>query len=70
MENGPLQTVTTDILNGIERRADLIAIPKTNTPIAKAPGVFRPFFDRFGFRGQTIPRAIELASATRPPLGH
>lgn len=66
----PLQTVTTDILNGIERRADLIAIPKTNTPIAKAPGVFRPFFDRFGFRGQTIPRAIELASPTGPPLGH
>jgi NAD(P)-dependent dehydrogenase (short-subunit alcohol dehydrogenase family) len=60
----PLQAVTTGILNGIERRADLIAIPRTNTPIAKAPGVFRPFFDRFGFRGQTVPRAIELASRT------
>jgi NAD(P)-dependent dehydrogenase (short-subunit alcohol dehydrogenase family) len=66
----PLQTVTTDILNGIERRADLIAIPKTNTPIAKAPGVFRPFFDRFGFRGQTIPRAIELASPAGSALRH
>ena len=61
----PLQTVITDIVNGIERRADLIAIPKSNTLIAKAPGLFRPFFDRFGFRGQTVPRAIELASSTR-----
>lgn len=65
-----LQTVTTDILNGIERRADLIVIPKTNTPIAKAPGVFRPFFDRFGFRGQTVRRAIELASPTGSALRH
>ena len=48
----PLHTVITDILNGIERRADLIAIPKTNAPITKAPGVFRPFFDRFGFRAR------------------
>lgn len=61
----PLQTVITDIVNGIERRVDLIAIPKSNTLIAKAPGLFRPFFDRFGFRGQTVPRAIELASSTR-----
>jgi NAD(P)-dependent dehydrogenase (short-subunit alcohol dehydrogenase family) len=60
----PVETVVTAIVNGIERRADLIAIPKSNTPIAKAPGIFRPFFDRFGFRGQTIPRAIELACST------
>ena len=33
----PLHTVITDILNGIERRADLIAIPKTNAPISEAP---------------------------------
>jgi NAD(P)-dependent dehydrogenase (short-subunit alcohol dehydrogenase family) len=65
-----LQTVTTDILNGIERRADLIAIPKTNAPITKAPGVFRPFFDRFGFRGQTIAHAIELASPSRSGPRH
>lgn len=66
----PLHTVTTDILNGIERRADLIAIPKTNAPITKAPGVFRPFFDRFGFRGQTVARAIELAAPGRSGLRH
>lgn len=66
----PLHTVTTDILSGIERRADLIAIPKTNAPITKAPGVFRPFFDRFGFRGQTVARAIELASPGRSGPHH
>jgi NAD(P)-dependent dehydrogenase (short-subunit alcohol dehydrogenase family) len=65
----PLQTVITDIVDGIERRADLIAIPKTNTLIAKAPGLFRPLFDRVGFRGQTVPRATELASSASPPRG-
>jgi hypothetical protein len=62
----PLQTVITGIVDEIERRADLIAIPKTNTLIAKAPGLFRPFFDRVGFRGQTVPRAIELACTAGP----
>jgi NAD(P)-dependent dehydrogenase (short-subunit alcohol dehydrogenase family) len=66
----PLHTVITDILHGIERRADLIAIPKTNAPITKAPGVFRPLFDRFGFRAQTVARAIELASPGRSGLRH
>jgi hypothetical protein len=61
----PLHTVTTDILNGTQRRAHLIAIPKTNAPITKAPGIFRPFFDRFGFRRQTVARAIELVSPGR-----
>ena len=66
----PLHTVTTDILSGIERRADLIAIPKTNAPITKAPGVFRRSSTDSGL-GQTVARAIELASpAGRPtPLG-
>ena len=53
----PLQTVITGIVDEIERRADLIA---------KAPGLFRPFFDRVGFRGQTVPRAIELACTAGP----
>ncbi len=60
----PLHKVITSIITGIERRADLIVIPRPLTLTAKAPGLFRPIVERLGFRGQTIPRAIGLASAT------
>jgi hypothetical protein len=59
----PLQKAVTGIITGIERRADLIVVPRPLTLTAKAPGVFRPIVERPGFRGQTIPRAIGLASA-------
>jgi len=57
-----LKTVIDGIVDGIERRAAQIIIPKTLTPTAKAAGLFRPFFDRVGFRPNSIQRAIELAS--------
>jgi len=59
----PLHKATTSIITGIERRADLIVVPRPLTLTAKAPGLFRPIIERLGFRGQTIPRAIGLASA-------
>lgn len=58
----PLDTVITGILNGIEHRADQIIIPKTLTPTAKAPGLFRHLIERIGFRDANIQRAIDLAS--------
>jgi hypothetical protein len=60
----PLSTVVTGIVTGIERRAELIVVPKTLTLTAKAPGAFRPIIERLGFRGSTIARAIELASSS------
>jgi NAD(P)-dependent dehydrogenase (short-subunit alcohol dehydrogenase family) len=57
-----LKTVIDGIVDGIERRAAQIIIPKTLTPTAKAAGLFRPFFDRVDFRPNSIQRAIELAS--------
>lgn len=59
----PLQKVISGIVTGIERRADLIVVPKRLTLTAKAPGLFRPIVERLGFRDQSIPRAIGLASA-------
>jgi hypothetical protein len=60
----PMQTVISGIVDGIERRANQIIVPKTLTLTAKAPGLFRPLFDRIGFRDSSIRRAIELASST------
>ncbi|WP_278265769.1 SDR family NAD(P)-dependent oxidoreductase [Nocardia sp. AG03] len=58
----PLDTVVAEIVAGIERRADLIVIPKTNSLFARVPGLIRPIVDRIGFRGTTIPDAIATAS--------
>lgn len=58
----PLETVVADIVSGIERRADLVVVPKTNALFARIPGLIRPIVDRIGFRGNTIPEAIALAT--------
>ncbi|MDO8632427.1 MAG: SDR family NAD(P)-dependent oxidoreductase [Phycisphaerales bacterium] len=60
----PQRVVINGIVKGIERRATTIVLPKRNTIVAKAPGLFRPIVDRIGFRGTTIPSAISLASPT------
>ncbi|WP_116142101.1 SDR family NAD(P)-dependent oxidoreductase [Trinickia diaoshuihuensis] len=60
----PREQVVRDIVAGIERRADMIVVPKINTIVAKAPGFFRRFIERAGFCGEDIERAISLASAT------
>ncbi|MDO2384406.1 SDR family NAD(P)-dependent oxidoreductase [Mycobacterium avium subsp. hominissuis] len=58
----PMPTVTAGIVNGIERRADQIIIPKTLTLTAKAPGLFRTLVERIGFRDRAVQRAIDIAS--------
>jgi hypothetical protein len=58
------EAVVRDIVAGIERRADMVVVPKRNTIIAKAPGLFRRFIERAGFRGKNIQQAIKLASSS------
>lgn len=60
----PLEQVVDDVVNGIEARAALIVAPKSNTFLARIPGLLRPIVDRIGFRGNTIPDAIALANST------
>lgn len=67
------ESVVRNIVAGIERRADMVVVPKRNTLIAKAPGLFRRFIERAGFRGKDIQQAIKLASSTGwnlPAEGH
>ncbi len=59
-----LDEVVREIVGGIERRAALIVVPKSNELVARMPGLIRPLVDRLGFRGNTIPEAIALASET------
>ena len=56
----PLQTVVDAVVAGIERRAPRI-VPTTQNALASLmPGLLRPFIERFGFPGNTIPDAIAL----------
>jgi NAD(P)-dependent dehydrogenase (short-subunit alcohol dehydrogenase family) len=57
----PIDTVVDALVAGIEKRAKLIVAPKAHTLVAKAPGLFRPIFDR-AFRDSSIARAVELAA--------
>ena len=58
----PLQTVVDSVVDGIERRAKLIVPTRENALAARIPGLVRPFVERFGFRGTTIPDAIAQSS--------
>lgn len=60
----PREQVVRDIVAGVERRADMIVVPKTNALAAMAPGFIRRFIERAAFRSGDIERAISLASAT------
>ncbi|GAA2386743.1 MULTISPECIES: SDR family NAD(P)-dependent oxidoreductase [Gordonia] len=60
----PLETVVDALVRGIERREDLIVPTRTNALAARIPGLVRPFVDRFGFRGTTIPDAMAQASTS------
>jgi NAD(P)-dependent dehydrogenase (short-subunit alcohol dehydrogenase family) len=58
----PSATVVRGIVRGIERRSELIVVPKRNSLIAKAPGLFRPVLDRVAWKDTTIAHAAELAA--------
>jgi NAD(P)-dependent dehydrogenase (short-subunit alcohol dehydrogenase family) len=60
----PMETVLRELLAGIEARADTIVIPRRNSLIGMAPGVFRPLIERLGFpRGRTA-RAVGLTATS------
>jgi short-subunit dehydrogenase len=65
----PRETVIEETVKGIERRSAVIVVPRTNTLTARAPGFFRPLIERLGFRADTIPRAIAVASPGGRPEG-
>lgn len=55
-----LEDVVAGILRGIERRSDMVVLPKQNTLVAKAPGFFRSFVEALGFKQSDIKEAIAL----------
>jgi NAD(P)-dependent dehydrogenase (short-subunit alcohol dehydrogenase family) len=60
----PLEDVVDGAVHMIEKRSDLLILPRVNTLIGRAPGLFRPLLERIGFRSERIERAIEAAHSS------
>lgn len=56
-----LESVVSRIVAGIEARTEMVVIPSSNALAAKAPGFFRGFLERFGFKQENVVAAINLA---------
>lgn len=57
----PLQDVVAGVVRGIERRQDMVVVPRINTVPALMPGLFRRFVEWAGFRDAEIKSAIDAA---------
>jgi NAD(P)-dependent dehydrogenase (short-subunit alcohol dehydrogenase family) len=58
------QQVVDGIVSGIERRAQLVCIPRSGVAFAMAPTLLRPLIERVGFHGTVIERALAAAVHT------
>lgn len=56
-----VESVVNSIVAGIESRTEMLVIPSSNGLAAKAPGFFRSFLERFGFKQENVVAAIDLA---------
>lgn len=56
------EQVVAAIVDGIERRRDSVVVPGRNTPIARAPGLFRRIIERIGFSDAEIDRMVRAAA--------
>ncbi|PZR32826.1 SDR family NAD(P)-dependent oxidoreductase [Caulobacter segnis] len=56
-----LEEVISSIVEGIERRQDVMVIPKTNGLVARAPGLFRKIVEAIGFNDRDIAETVRVA---------
>ncbi|MCG8611574.1 MAG: SDR family NAD(P)-dependent oxidoreductase [Pseudomonadales bacterium] len=54
----PLQEVVDDLVDGIERRKDLIVVPKRNAIVARMPTLLRKFIEKVGFNDERVAQAV------------
>jgi len=55
-----IDEVVDGIVRGIENRSDMVVLPRRNTLVAKAAGLFRPVVELLGFKQAEIKEAIAL----------
>ena len=53
-----IEKVVKDLVEGIERRRDLIVVPRKNMAIARMPGLLRKLVEKIGFDEERVARAV------------
>lgn len=56
-----IEEVISGVVESIERRKDMTVVPKINTPIAKAPALFRNVIEFLGFNRKQLKQTMLLA---------
>lgn len=56
-----IDEVVSGVVESIERRKDMTVVPKINTPIAKAPALFRNVIEFLGFNRKQLKQTMQLA---------
>jgi len=56
-----LEKVVDALVECVEKRSDLVAVPSSNTLIARAPGLFRRLIEWIGFEPNRIEQAVRLS---------
>lgn len=62
-----IEDVVNAAINAIENRKEIVTIPRVNKVIAYAPGLFRKFVERIGFKENNVRQAVAFAEQARRP---
>lgn len=60
-----LERVIVALVDCIERRHDMVTVPRSNSLVAKAPGLLRRMIERIGFDAKKIEVAVRLSGEGR-----
>ena len=56
-----IETVVSELVEGIEKRKDIVIVPKSNKFVANAPGLFRNIIELIGFNQKQLKQTMQLA---------
>ncbi len=57
-----IETVVSELVEGIEKRKDIVIVPKSNKFVANAPGLFRNLIELIGFNQKQLKQTMQLAA--------
>lgn len=60
-----IEEVVADLVAGIEKRQEMIVVPKKMALIAKAPALFRKMIESIGFKDKQLAKTMQLAAQHR-----
>lgn len=60
-----LEKVIAALVDCIEQRRDMVTVPRSNSLVAKAPGLLRRLIERIGFDATRVEEAVRLSGESR-----